>query len=127
MTVEQKEFVDTLKVQWKKLWSERFDDRVKAEGIAVENYSSLFVEQGTIIHATRDFKALDFKDILQQHKVENAERFIQPPPHVGGWNKFIKTEITGKKSKKTKRAASYQPPQKLVQHPKKGGRGWLHK
>lgn len=126
VTVAQKEFVDSLKIQWKKLWAERFDDRVKAEGIAVTDYSSLFVEQGTIIHATRDFKALDFKDILTQHKVENSERYIQPPPHVGGWNKFIKTEITPKKPQKKKRAKTYTPQKKQAQQPKKGGRGWLH-
>ena len=64
MALNQKEFVDELKIEWKKLWSERLDDKVRAEGIAVNDYSSLFIDKGTIIHATRDFKVLNFKEIL---------------------------------------------------------------
>jgi hypothetical protein len=127
MSSSQKEKVDELKVEWKRLWKERFDDRVRAEGIAVTDYSSLYVDQGTIIHATRDFKALNFKEILERHQVENPERFIQPDPHVGGWNKFIKNEITSQKPQKRKRAETYTPEKKEPQQPKKGGRGWLHK
>jgi hypothetical protein len=125
----QKEMVDELKAQWKKLWQERVDDKVRAEGVAVTDYSRLFVEQGTIIHATRDYKALNFKEILERHEVENAERFIQPDPNVGGWNKFIKTKVItqNQKSPKIKRADSYTPEKKEPQQPKKGGRGWLHK
>jgi hypothetical protein len=127
VTSPQKEIVDELKTEWKKLWQERFDDHLRAEGIAVTDYSSLFVDQGTIIHATRDFKALSFKEILERHQVENVERFVQPSPHVGGWNKFIKNKITSQKPKRNSRAMSYCPEKKEVQQPKKGGRGWLHK
>jgi hypothetical protein len=126
MPEAQKELVEGLKTEWKKLWQERFDDHLRAEGVAVTDYSSLFVDQGTIIHATRDFKALNFKEILQRHQVENIERIIQPDPQIGGWNKFIKTEITAPKSKKKKRAETYTPEKKEPQQPKKGGRGWLH-
>ena len=127
MTLTEKEMIEELKTEWKKLWQERFDDRLRAEGIAVTDYSSLFVDRGTIIHATRDFKALNFKEILERHQVENAERFVQPNPQVGGWNKFIKTEITSQKPQRNKRAASYCPEKKEVQQSKKGGRGWLHR
>ncbi len=123
MDTDQKEKVEELKAEWKRLWKERFDDHERAEGVAITDYSSLFVDQGTIIHATRDFKALNFKEILESHKVENAERFIQPIPHIGGWNKFIKNEITGKDSRRVKRASSYVPEKKETQQPKKGGRG----
>jgi hypothetical protein len=126
MASPQKEMVEELKTEWKKLWQERFDDHVRAEGIAISDYSSLFVDQGTIIHATRDFKALNFKEILERHQVENVDRFVQPSPQVGGWNKFIKTEITKQKPQRTKRAASYCPEKKEPQQSKKGGRGWLH-
>jgi hypothetical protein len=126
MALPQKEVVDELKAEWKKLWRDRFDDRQKAEGVATTDYSSLFVDRGTVVHATRDFKALNFEEILERHKVENAERFIQPSPQVGGWNKFIKTKITSQPSRH-KRAESYCPEKKPVQQPKKGGRGWLHK
>ncbi|MCW4019194.1 MAG: hypothetical protein NWF00_11050 [Candidatus Bathyarchaeota archaeon] len=127
MVESPKETVEELKTAWKKLWKERFDDRERAEGIAVADYSSLFVDQGTIIHATRDFKALNFKEILERHQIDNAERFIQPDPHVGGWNKFIRKEITNQKPNRKKRAEAYRPEKKEPQQPKKGGRGWLHR
>ena len=122
----QKELVEKLKVQWKLLWSERFNDKVRAEGVSVSDYASLSVERGTIIHATRDFKALSFREILEQHLVEDPDRFVQPEVHVGGWNKFIKTEIAGRRPQSDKRVASYVPEKRGVQQPKKGGRGWLH-
>jgi hypothetical protein len=102
------------------------DDKVRAEGIATNDYTKLFVEKGTIIHATRNFKALSFKEILKQNQVENTERFIQPSPHVGGWTKFIKTNIT-KSMTHHRYALLYVEPKKDKQQPKKGGRGWLHK
>jgi hypothetical protein len=127
MSTTQKEMVENLRTEWKKLWQERFDDRQRAEGIAVADYSSLFVDRGTIIHATRDFKALNFKEILDLHQVENADRFVQPSPQVGGWSRFIKTEITTQNPQRRPRAAAYCPDKKEVQQSKKGGRGWLHK
>ncbi len=126
----QKELVEDLKIQWKCLWSERVDDHVRAEGIAIQDYSKLFVEKGTIIHSTRCFKALSFKEILEQNKIENAERFIPPSPAVGGWAKFVKTQITGPSKRPSSSRASYEPDLKVKaksQQVKKSGRGWLHK
>ncbi len=132
MTLDQKEFVKELKVEWKKLWCERVNDRVRAEGVAVHDYSSLFVDKGTVIHATRDFKALNFKEILQQHQIDNTDKFITPSPEVGGWNKFVKTKITNVKSRsadliKKEHSDIDCNAKKGGQQPKKGGRGWLHK
>ncbi|MGD0994167.1 MAG: hypothetical protein ABR909_01420 [Candidatus Bathyarchaeia archaeon] len=53
MLLNQKELVAELRIEWEKLWRERRDDKVRAEGIAVNNYNQLFIDQGTIIHATR--------------------------------------------------------------------------
>lgn len=122
----QKELVEKLKVQWKLLWTERFDDKVKAEGISMSNYESLRVERGTIIHATRDFKALSFKEILEQYLVENPDRFVQPDVNIGGWNKFVKTEISNLRPQGNKRALPDVPKKQAAKQPKKGGRGWLH-
>ena len=127
MSSTEKEMVEEIKIQWKCLWQQRVDDKVRAEGIATNDYTKLFVEKGTIIHATRNFKALSFKEILEHNRVENPEKFIQPSPHVGGWSKFIKTSITGNKPQRHKRALLYVEPEKVKQQPKKGGRGWLHK
>jgi hypothetical protein len=125
--VDQKDMVEALRAQWKKLWQERVDDKLRAEGMANADYCDLSVEKGTVIHATRDFKVLNFKEILEMHQILNAERYIPPRPQVGGWNKFIKTNLSNQKPRKTKRADSYQEEPKEKQQPKKGGRGWLHK
>ncbi len=118
--------VEELKLEWKKLWRERLDDKVRAEGIANSDYSSLFVEKGTIIHATRDFKALAFREILEQHQIANGDRFIPPSPHIGGWLKFVKTHIKNQPTKRIRSVSYYFEDRKERQHLKKRGRGWLH-
>jgi hypothetical protein len=125
---EQKKLVNNLKGEWKKLWLERLDDKVRAEGVAINDYSQLFVEKGTVIHATRNCKALNFKEILEKHQVENAERYLPPSPTVGGWGKFVKGSIIPQKSNRDSiRAKNYCEQAKVKQQPKKSGRGWLHK
>jgi hypothetical protein len=123
---EQETLVEQLKLQWKQLWSERFNDKIRAEGISVADYEKLQVQKGTVIHATRDYKALNFKEILEEHHVENPERHISPNNQDGGWSKFVKTQITNTPRKRAmpeiesnKKANNNQT--------KKGGRGWLHK
>ena len=124
----KKKLIEELKAQWKLLWMERFDDRVRAEGVSANDYAILDVEKGTIIHATKDFKILNLKQILEKYQIENPERYVQPDNHVGGWSKFVKTEINCK----TKReygpvlGASDRSISKKKQQAKKGGRGWLH-
>ncbi|HUK84327.1 MAG TPA: hypothetical protein VLU95_00545, partial [Candidatus Acidoferrum sp.] len=95
------------------------------EGVSVNDYSSLRVNRGTVIHATRNFKALNFSDIVKEHLAEDSEKFNQPSVSEGGWNKFIKTNITNC-PKRSKRADLYVPAKSVDQQPKKGGRGWLH-
>lgn len=126
MVLKEKEFVAELKAEWNRLWRERVDDKVRAEGIAIEDYDSLFIDKGTIIHATRDFKVLNFKDILEQHEVMDAERYIPPDPHIGGWTKFVKDNVTDRTPKKKKLADLYDLEHKEKQQLKKNGRGWLH-
>jgi len=127
LSLTQKERVDELKTQWKRLWQERVDDKVRAEGVANNDYSSLFVDKGTIIHATRDFKALNFEEILKQHQIANSDRYISPNPQVGGWTKFINKNITSPRRRNSKRVLLYCDEKKVKQQPKKGGRGWLHR
>jgi hypothetical protein len=125
MAASQKELVEELKLEWKKLWRERRDDKVRAEGIAVTDYSQLYVDKGTIIHATRAYKALNFKEILEQHQVEDAERYVPPDRYVGGWTKFVKNNIANKPLARRRRENPVDE-KKVRQQPKKGGRGWLH-
>jgi len=120
-----KEFVDELRVQWKLLWRDRIDDKVKAEGIANQDYSKLFVERGTVIVATRDCKPPDFVEILQKHISFDAERIVPPNPAVGGWGKFVRN-VLNKQKGSTRRPVPPKPDCKKDQQLKKGGRGWLH-
>ncbi len=121
----QKELAEKLKAQWKLLWGERFDDKIRAEGVSINDYTFLRVERGTIIHATRDFKALSFREILEQHMVENPDRFLQPDVNVGGWSKFVKTKITNSRQR-SERTLLISSKKQTIGQAKKGGRGWLH-
>ena len=119
-----KEFVDELRGEWKLLWRDRIDDRLRAEGIANQEYSKLFVERGTVIVATRDYKPPDFVEILKQHISSDAEKLVPPNPAVGGWGKFMRKELR-KKRGLTRRPLT-TPERREGQQLKKGGRGWLH-
>ncbi len=123
----EKEMVEQLKKEWKMLWRDRVDDRVRAEGIASKGYDDLFVDRGTVIVATRDFKALDFKEILRLHKFSNATRLVGPSPSEGGWGKFIRNFIASQtRHNRVAQARSELDEQKRRQQQKKSGRGWLH-
>jgi hypothetical protein len=128
-TLEWKEFIDELKKQWKTLWRDRFDDRVRAEGIANRDYPMLDVERGRIIIATRDYKPLDFAEILQKHNPPDVNGDVVPPsPSVGGWGRFIR-DVLSRQKRFTKRGRPVpaEPEREEKQQRKKGGRGWLHR
>lgn len=124
--LEEKKTVEELKTEWKRVWRERFDDHVRAEGIAREDYLQVFVERGTVILATRNFKLMSFRDVLEKHGIIDVNRYVSDP-RVGGWGKFIRATFpTQKASNHIKRAMSYVPEPNEKQHLKKGGRGWVH-
>ena len=108
------------------MWHNRLDDRVRAEGIAKEDYNLLSIDRGTVIIATRKFKPLDYYELLQRQKGPTSNEIIPPNPTVGGWRKFIKTTITQPDLTKHRRQIPTKPNKHLGQQPKKGGRGWLH-
>jgi hypothetical protein len=126
MTLSKKTIVEQLKTEWKNLWQERLDDKIRAEGVATDNYYSIFVEKGTIIHATKNYKALNLRDIIKQHEINNPDRYIPPDPNIGGWGKFVKTNILNKNSQKKARKNFFGEKKMTNQQTKKGGRGWLH-
>ena len=126
MGLAKKEMVEQLKVEWRRLWQERVDDKVRAEGVATADYCDLFVEKGTIVHANKDYKALNFKEILEKHQVANVDRFIPPNPEIGGWTKFVKLNITNQRKCKKDRAEFCCDEKKQKQQQRKRGRGWLH-
>jgi hypothetical protein len=122
------EKVKELKVEWKRLWRERLDDKVRAEGIANADYSFLSVEKGTVIFATRNFKLLTFRGVLEEHGITNVHRFVAPSPGEGGWRKFINGPAGVKRSVRGRGrpARRFVEEEKKPQQLKKGGRGWLH-
>ncbi len=124
-----KGFLDELKKEWKILWRDAIEDKVRAEGIANRDYSLLFVDRGLVINATRDFRPLDFLEILQRHKPANSGRDVIPPsPSVGGWGRFIRNVLSGQKRlTKRGRPVPSEPKWKQKQQLKKGGKGWLHR
>ena len=67
-TSAQKEIVKELKEQWRKLWQERIDDQVRAEGI------------------------------FEIHVIADVGRIILPSPYVGGWGKFVQWRLLAKTS-----------------------------
>jgi len=85
------------------------------------------VDQGTIIVATRDFKALNLKEILSLNRIQNAEQVVGPPSAVGGWHKFARTVLN--KQTRNRRFVFGKPLSDRVKNLqlKKGGRGWLHR
>jgi len=120
--------VDDVRAEWKLLWHSRIDDKVRAEGVANQDFSLLFVERGTVIVATRDFRPLNFREILRLHKIQHIDRFVSPPPSVGGWTKFARTELNNQKRVRKWKESPCVPVRnrrKKLQL-KKGGRGWLH-
>ena len=121
------EVVEELRLRWKTLWRERIDDKVRAEGIAYADYPRLFVERGTVIFATRNFKPVNFKEILARHEIGDVDRLVPPSPHVGGWGKFIRTSITREsRYRRVEQTRQYLERKKKRQQLKKSGNGWLH-
>jgi len=126
-SVEWREFLEGLRTRWKSLWLDRIDDKVRAEGIANEDYDLLFVDQGTVIVATRDYKPPDFREILEQHAEDKQPgRVVVSNPRMGGWGKFAR-DVVSKQKRFTKRGRPVPSElKKKKQQLKKGGRGWLH-
>jgi hypothetical protein len=115
-----------IREEWRLLWRGRIDDKVRAEGVASRAFSLLFVERGTVMVATRDFRPLDLKEVFRLHNVQNVEGIVDPHPSVGGWGKFARTVLnTQKRVRKLEESMPRRNREKNLQH-KKGGRGWLH-
>ena len=119
------EFVTDLRKEWKTLWESRIDDRFRAEGLADHDYASLFIDRGTVLVATRDYKPPDFNEILERHITPIDIERVNPNPASGGTSKFIRDFIT-KRNKYTNESAEHKvaskPTRKSQQ--RKGGRGW---
>ncbi|UCC33139.1 MAG: hypothetical protein JSW53_04995 [Candidatus Bathyarchaeota archaeon] len=124
---EWRDFVDGLRESWRLLWWDRIDDKLKAEGIANKNYDLLFVDQGTVIVATRNYAPPSFKVILERHAEEKQPGWVVvPDPMRGGWGKFARDVINGQKRFTRHGRPVPSQPRKKRQQLKKNGKGWLH-
>jgi len=127
---ERRAFVEELKQQWKTLWRERIDDEVRAEGISNKDYVELFIERGTVVVATRKFKAPDFHEIVQKHLSSSqgdASDAFSPNSETGGWGKFVRSVLSKPQSPMKRRRREFvETNEKVCQQQKKCGRGWLH-
>ena len=121
------EFLEGLKERWRSLWMDRIDDRVRAEGIANEDYDSLFIDQGTVIVATRDYKPPNFREIMERHAEDKQSgKVMVSNSSVGGWGKFAR-DVVSRQKRFTKRGRPIpSESEKKKQQLKNGGRGWLH-
>ena len=118
--------LEDVKLEWSMLWRNRIDDKVRAEGIAKQDYSLLFVEQGTVIVATKDFKPLNLKEILHSHKVQNGQCFDSPLPSEGGYGKFARTVLNKQNRVRDWKATEFGPKGKQKKTQPKKKVGWLH-
>jgi hypothetical protein len=107
------------------MWKERFDDKAKAEGVAVRDYPLLFMDQGFVIFASRDAKTPILSEIVAIWASQGL--VYSSDPAIGGWGKFIRTELRKVVHSRANSFQHDQPPnESLKQQLKKGGRGWLH-
>lgn len=124
--VERDDFLKRLKDEWGRLWRERFDDKVRAEGVSSRDYPMVFMDRGHVIFATRAARAPSFSEVMQSYASQGL--VYSPEPNVGGWGKFIQKEL---RRAVHSRARSYvdgeSERKKAKQQLKKGGRGWLHR
>ena len=119
-----RELRQELKAEWAQLWMTKYDDEVRAEGVSCDEFERLFVDRGEIIHATRDYRSLSFRDILEKHIGSDVAAKAYPDPAVGGWSKFVKEHLRRHKSVKRGRPKVKVD---LSQQQRKSGSGWLNK
>ena len=122
---QRDEFRKHVKEEWVLMWRERFDDKLRAEGIVAKDYPLLFMDRGFIVFASREAKTPTFSEIIDFWASRGM--VYAPEPQVGGWGKFIRTELRNV----THSRARVFVDQRLrldskKQQLKKGGRGWLH-
>jgi hypothetical protein len=114
-----------LKASWANLWTEKHDDKKKAEGLSTDNYENLDMDRGQVIYATRDYKPLNFRQIYEEKVGKAIAEKASPHPSAGGWGKFAR-ENFGKKwddSERERPDTPFDPSQQQRKH----GKGWLNR
>lgn len=123
------QILEDVRGEWNSIWRDCIADKQRAEVIANKDYFLLFINRGTVIMATKDFKPLNLSDILCSHgiKDEKLNRAIADPS-IGGYRKFSRIILNKQEriSRKISSQATKQKKFKKNQPLKKGGRGWLN-
>jgi len=97
-----RELRQELKTEWGELWRTKYDE-----------------------YATKDFKPLSFRDILEKHIGSDVATKAYPDPAVGGWRKFVKEHLRRHKSVKKRERPKVKVD--LSQQQRKSGCGWLNR
>ena len=122
---ERDDFRQKVKEEWSSMWRERFDDRVKAEGIATKDYAHLFMERGFVVFASREARMPNLSEIMDYWASEG--KIYAPSSSEGGWGRFIRAHM---RKDAHFRARAFRgevaDDKKAKPQLKKGGRGWLH-
>ena len=113
--------------EWKALWRDRCDDRVKAEAMANRDFSLLCIERGTVIAASRAFKPLDLRSILKNHASDDAGNVVPTHPSLGGWGKFVRNVLSKQSRVRVGKRSSRSRGRRGNLQRTKSGRGWLHR
>jgi hypothetical protein len=122
--VEKDEFYKRLKKEWKLMWTERFDDAVKAEGIVTSDYPLLFMDRGSVIFASRDARTPNFKEITEFWQAQGL--VYAPSPAFGGWGRFMRTQIKGVRNSRASASNLKSNLTRDKQQMRKDSKGWLH-
>ena len=90
-----------IRMEWESLWNQCFEDKNSAEYVARRDYELLFIERGSVIKATRNYKAPDLREIMERTEKICDSSLIHPNPKSGGWRKFSK-DVLNKQRRWTK-------------------------
>jgi hypothetical protein len=82
------------------------------------------MDRGFVIFASRNAKAPSFSEVVEFWASQGC--VYAPDPAIGGWKKFIKTELSKLPHSRAKTFNERQQKRNCKgQQQKKGGRGWL--
>ncbi len=109
-----------VKAQWVELWMTKYEDEIRAEGLSLKDFEKLFVDRGEVIFATRDFKPLSFREILEMHLGSEDAAKVDLDPRVGGWGKFARQHFPPKPRRRERPKVRVD----LSQQQRRGGLGW---
>ena len=122
-TTNAEELRRDLREAWASLWRFKYDDPIAAEGVSITDFPRLFVEGGEIMYATKDYKPISFREVLEKYFSSEDLNRISIDPRVGGWKKFSRTYFPAKQTRRERPKFKVD----MTQHQRKGGYGWLNK